>query len=88
MKKYKVTKSSPKPIMNSNRMVRLVKGNVVFLKPETHVLMLVRRGHLKEIMELPPKKKVSEPKKQTKKSFKFQKRQKDVAEETEVNQES
>lgn len=87
MKKYKVLKKSPKPIMNSNRMVRLTKGSVVFLKPEKLVLMLVQRGHLKEILEL-PRKKTPEEKPTYKKQSKFSKRYKKAEEETEVNQES
>jgi predicted phosphatase len=86
MKKYKVLKKTPKPIMNSNRMVRLSKGEVVYLKPEKLVLMLVRRGHLKEILEL-PKKKVPELK-DNKKTYRLHKRQKRAEQEAEVNQES
>lgn len=67
MKKYKVLKSYPKAIMNSNRMVTLTPGSVVYLKYERQLDRLIQLGFIKEVHEIkrrePEKPKSQEPKK-------------------------
>jgi hypothetical protein len=52
MKKYKVLKKYPKAIMNSNRMVTLKPGSVVYLKYERQLDRLILLGYIKEILEV------------------------------------
>lgn len=52
MKKYRVLKQYPKPIMNSSRMVTLTPGQTVYLKYEKQIDRLILLGFLKEIPEL------------------------------------
>lgn len=60
MKKYKVLKSYPKPIMNSSRMVTLSPDSVVYLKYERQLDRLIQLGYIKEVHEI--KKKPVKPK--------------------------
>ncbi len=52
MRKYKVLKKYPKPIMNSSRMVTLEPGAVVYLKYERQLERLIRLGFIKEVLEI------------------------------------
>lgn len=49
---YRVLKKYPKAISNSGRMVFLEKGSKVHLKPERHVMLLVKLGYLKELKQV------------------------------------
>jgi hypothetical protein len=51
LKKYKVLKKTPKPIMNAGRMVMLEPDKIVYLKYEKQVEVLLTQGFIKEIME-------------------------------------
>jgi len=62
LKKYRVLKRFPKPIMNSNRLVVLRPKSTVYLKSEKLVKQLVAQGILREIVE----NKLKTPKKQPK----------------------
>lgn len=55
MKKYKVLKKYPKPIMNSSRMVTLEPGMVIYLKYERQLERLIALGFLKEVLEVKKK---------------------------------
>jgi hypothetical protein len=57
MKKYRVISSRPKLITNLNRLVNLVPGDVLYLKPEAQVQRLVKLGYLKQILEFKKPKK-------------------------------
>jgi hypothetical protein len=52
MKKYRVLKAYPKPIMNSNRMVTLKPKSTVYLKYEKQLDRLMLLGYIKEIPEM------------------------------------
>ena len=53
MKKYRVLKHYPKPIMNSSRMVTLKPGEVVYLKYEKQLERLIMLGFIKEVPHIP-----------------------------------
>lgn len=55
MKKYKVLKTYPKPIMNSGRMVVLSPKDVVYLKYEKQLERLIKLGYIAEVREIKPK---------------------------------
>jgi hypothetical protein len=75
IKKYKVKKKHPKPIMNANRMVTLKPKSMVYLKYEGQMRDLVKAGILEEVIEfksIPPKVK-QEKKQEFKQPKKFKK---------------
>jgi len=51
LKRYKVLKQTPKPVMNAGRMVMLEPDKTVYLKYEKQVEVLLTQGFIKEIME-------------------------------------
>jgi hypothetical protein len=73
IKKYKVRKKHPKPIMNANRLVILQPNTVVYLKYEGQMRDLVKAGVLVEITEFKKQPKKKEPVKQHRPNKKFQK---------------
>lgn len=74
LKRYKVLKKTPKPIMNAGRMVLLEQDKIVYLKYERQVEVLLKQEHLIEISEKEEKK--EEPKVEKKPEFQQSKKNK------------
>lgn len=69
MKKYKVLKAYPKPIMNGSRMVTLTPETVVYLKYERQLDRLMQLGYIKEIHEIKKRESVKPEQPQENKSL-------------------
>lgn len=82
IKKYKVKRKHPKPIVNANRLVTLKPKSVVYLKYEGQMKDLVKMGVLEEVVEFvkPQQKKPEQPKQEFKQPKKFKKSEATITE--------
>lgn len=51
IKKYKVLKKTPKPIMNAGRLIMLDPDKMVYLKHEKQVMILESQGYIQQVKE-------------------------------------